>query len=378
MVKEMNNLIFIHSSPSFRNDHYIDFSVGKLRRDYKVYFFSFSHYQKHIDYSSQDKSKSIHITSDSDLNLNLKEIIGKKFIINTSSAKLYSYFKNVEKRNITFIQISEYAKPLFNMLTAHNISYLSKVKLLLKETLIYKYYYKKRFLDGVSIDYILANKNQNIFLFKRLIHNHTKKYDEFLELSQVKTTNNFILFLDSNVTSHPDFFNYGVGQTGSFLDSAEYLKKLNLFFDIIESKTNLKVVIASHPSSQYDTVDYNGRTVIKNKTPILIHQAAFVVGHQSTSFNNVILEKKPYLFIYYKKMFSSNVARWMEVGLFKAKRVEAMVIDIENKDEIKNIVSIPDINQKLYDKYAEKYLLNPKLKDVSNYSILRNLIDNIN
>lgn len=122
-------------------------------------------------------------------------------------------------------------------------------------------------------------------------------YDKYLTSingEQIIRESNCI-FLDEYLPYHPDFAMLGI----KTVNADTYYSQLNNFFDFIENKFNVVVVIAAHPKAlKYKSVNpFDGRSIIFDKTCELVRDAAFVMTHYSSSISFPILFKKPILFL---------------------------------------------------------------------------------
>ena len=85
----------------------------------------------------------------------------------------------------------------------------------------------------------------------------------------------------------------GIGR--SIRPSNCWRSKFCKFFDYIEHKFHVRIIIAAHPKSNYDAKSdyYQGRTIIKGDTARLVKDSSFVIASQSTAINLAILFNKP-------------------------------------------------------------------------------------
>lgn len=131
-----------------------------------------------------------------------------------------------------------------------------------------------------------------------IIWAHTLDYDIFLEAGDTKTEKkDYAVFLDEYFPYHPDFLVKVIHSV--CLNPSKYYGGLNNFFKEIEHKSGLPVLIAAHPSSQYDLKPgcFEKREVMKGKTTELVRNARFVIAHSSTSVNFAVLYQKPIIFL---------------------------------------------------------------------------------
>lgn len=105
----------------------------------------------------------------------------------------------------------------------------------------------------------------------------------------------YIVFIDQYLPFHSDAKINGL----SAINPDSYYKKINQFFERMESHYGLKVVIAAHPKAiGYKEHNYfDNRTIYWGVTDDLVKYANVVVMHFSTSVSFSVLYKKPIYFI---------------------------------------------------------------------------------
>jgi hypothetical protein len=136
----------------------------------------------------------------------------------------------------------------------------------------------------------------------------------------------------------------------------DYFSACNHFFDIVERKFNVKVVIAAHPRSDYGDKTFEGREIYRGVTPELVKDAEFVISHNSTSLSYAVLNLKPIIFIFTNEM---NL-------LYKNTMTMTLIYDVAayldanvyNIDEVTNEdhVAISSIIPERYESYKYNYL----------------------
>ena len=136
------------------------------------------------------------------------------------------------------------------------------------------------------------------------IRSHAFDYDTYLQQkdqNSIKKQDNYAVFLDSGVVSHPDSRRLraqGLPKQGETDNT--YYPAINSFFDDFEKRTGMRVIIALHPriiNSKELIRQYGGREVISNDTSILVKNSKMVIVHNSTSMNFAVLWKVPILII---------------------------------------------------------------------------------
>jgi len=106
----------------------------------------------------------------------------------------------------------------------------------------------------------------------------------------------YAVFLDEYFPLHPDFeFYSGIKSTET--EANIYRQKMCKFFDEIENKFKVKVIIAVHYKSIYNDGVFGNRPLIKYHTCELVKYSKFVLVHSSTSINFAVIFMKPMMII---------------------------------------------------------------------------------
>ncbi len=130
------------------------------------------------------------------------------------------------------------------------------------------------------------------------IRSHSFDYDIFLqEKDSNKDDREFILFLDSGMTNHPD---YNLMNIPPSCTEEEYFPLLRAFFDKVEESTGLPVIIAIHPRILITNSlvnKFEGREVVSGRTASLVRDAKLILQHDSTAVNFVALWRIPMIVI---------------------------------------------------------------------------------
>lgn len=148
-------------------------------------------------------------------------------------------------------------------------------------------------------------------------------YQKTLKHAYRVVSEEYILFLDPNFPLHPEYdsrVDFGAPRAKA------YRKSIVNFFDYVEEKYQLPVVVAAHPSSDYKQGTFGDREIIRDRTPELVKFAGMIVAH--TSFANIlaVLFDKPIAFVvtaqmkYFDDMFGTykvyNLARKLNKTVF--------------------------------------------------------------
>lgn len=144
----------------------------------------------------------------------------------------------------------------------------------------YKYYFK----------YPIDNNTEVLYI-------HAFDYDLYLEEKDSPCVDTpTAVFIEDFFPSDPDY----VILDGEFpFDVNSYYQLLNNFFDLVEQKMGLEVVIAAHPRSNYAKHPeyFKGRKYLRAKTVKLVKECKLVMTHCSTAVSFANLFYKPVIFI---------------------------------------------------------------------------------
>ena len=167
---------------------------------------------------------------------------------------------------------------------------------------------------------------------------HTLDYDIYLKEKKESVMNEPIaVFLDQYLPYHPD---HAYSKHAIKIDPDYYYAKLNEFFEKIERKLKVHVVIAAHPRSDYENKKvFAGREVIYGKTSQLIKKCKLVITHNSTALNFAVLYLKPIVFINFERLSNTRFSVFTE-AFAKLLGEKAICIDKEKEINLKNEFSI--------------------------------------
>ena len=195
----------------------------------------------------------------------------------------------------------------------------------------------------------------------KIIDVNSFDYDKYVKTknSENLVINKYCVFLDEYFPFHPDFEMLKIRT----IEANEYYDNLNRFFDLLENKFNLKVVIAAHPKAdKYREKDFfNKRKVFFNKSAELTRNSEFVVAHCSTSISFAVLNKKPILTL------TSNAIKEVMPSYFNFITNFSKILDTHliNMDEsVSTEIILPEPNLIKYSKYAYTYLTSVKSQDL--------------
>jgi len=191
-----------------------------------------------------------------------------------------------------------------------------------------------------------------------IIKGHSWDYDIYLKLKnsnepygETKTA----VFLDEYVPFHPDYLHL-VNKPP--ITPEKYYPPLLEFFRFVEYEYGLKVLIAAHPRSIYEThPNYlKGYEVIRGRTAELVKGADLVLLHSSTAVNFAVLFEKPMVFLNYDP---NNETIYGSYISHMASHFRKIPVDINRWEDYKRY-DFYCVEKELYETYKNRYI---KLKD---------------
>jgi hypothetical protein len=191
-----------------------------------------------------------------------------------------------------------------------------------------------------------------------IIKAHAFDYDRYLEEEDKNNKTHiipdepFALFIDSDIVYHPDFI---YSDIEPYVSGKTYYRQLNKFFDEFEKRNMLKIIIASHPRSEFskDNNPYNGREIIRGTTITLVKNSSIVLSHASRAITFSVLYYKPTILI-----DSNDYAHKLRAHIKSfSNSLQLVVINISDNCNI-DIDKIK-VNNFKYDDYRLKYIKEP-------------------
>lgn len=214
------------------------------------------------------------------------------------------------------------------------------------------------FLAG-SKGYKTLGLASNIDLnFSQIIDINTVDYDTYVEKksSYPLIDQRYAVFLDEYLPFHPDFEMLNMPT----LKEDEYYPQLNTFFDRIEKKYNLKVVIAAHPKAKLYHVKnpYGERQVIFNETCNLVVNADFVMAHNSTAIEYAVMANKAVLFLHSQELINKMPVYDSLIQLYARELAQSLI-----KFDCEEDINFLDIDKEKYKIFLYNYLTSETSKD---------------
>lgn len=181
------------------------------------------------------------------------------------------------------------------------------------------------------------------------------------------------VFLDEALTHHSDFAVLSMEPA----DSDVYFTSMNRYFDFVEKSTGLRVIIAAHPRSHYESMSdvFGGREIIKGKTVELVAKCKLVVMHMSTSLSYAVLYKKPVIPVKIPGMpLSCQMNKMVDVF---ALAIGTSSVDI-SKDELSPSSLVCGYDAAKYDEYRDHYVKTVGAEELPEWEIVAKTLKNLN
>ena len=192
---------------------------------------------------------------------------------------------------------------------------------------------------------------------KSKIWAHSFDFDIYLanEKHAGSTVEPYAVFLDEDMIYHSDYDHLEIKSPATEIT---YYASMNGFFEKLERKLGMPVMIAAHPRSRYDLRPqlWNGRKTITGKTAELVRDAKLVLCHQSTAVSFAVMWRKPILFLTTNELKSSYLQPGIEVG---SALLVAPSINVDKNEELLATNLLYSVDGAAYEKYAEEYIKRP-------------------
>lgn len=218
---------------------------------------------------------------------------------------------------------------------------------------------------------ILANKHYA----RKVLPINCADYDQYIKTKFENVApivkGCFAVFLDVYLPYHSDAKVVG----WPMIRPDEYYASLNRFFDLLEAKYKINVVIAAHPRADYRVSNpYNGRGIYHGSTPELVKNADFVISHSSMSQSQAVLNQKPIVFIYTNEMLSAYRHTYMHEIFDAAEYLDASLYNIDKITQSDQIL-IKNVNSLCYKSYKYDFLTTPESEHMTSQEIFWLAID---
>lgn len=232
---------------------------------------------------------------------------------------------------------------------------------------LYDKYHHIYFPDYYLSSSSLGNPNQRI--------NHPDyekfKFNDHFPVIQ----NKYIVFLDTYFPYHPDLKYHDHFNNNDIEECAKkYYQTLNRFFDFLETKYKMPVVIAAHPKSDYSGDEFCRRQIIKYKTDNLVINSSLVITQTSNAISYIALADKPVIFI--STDTSNLIPRYKHMTNLLANALNKKVYNLDAISDYDSI-NVSKIDNETRTDYIYKYLTTEEAQNNKNIEILKSLLEKI-
>ena len=235
-----------------------------------------------------------------DLITNLNGIFIFDFRVETDSKYTNSWLRDKGAIIVTLeqglIPLNSWSPKFKDQLIIIRNKFLNKGLLNILKAIFIKIFNKKK-IDHSNIR-VCSGEISKPSLGEFEIRSHALDYDIFLqEKTRKEKKQEFILFLDCGMTNHPDYQKLNIPPHCS---EDVYFPLMRSFFNQVEKKTGLPVIISVHPRIKINddlSKKFGNRELILNRTAEFVKAAKFILNHDSTAINFVALWKVPMIFI---------------------------------------------------------------------------------
>ena len=346
-----------------------DFFINKLKKKFKVEFWSIKNLLNH-NYKSRKKKKFNNIYDfENDVIKNKKNL----FInIVPNGYKTYFIFKILSKYNIKFININ------WGFLPETKLNYYLKFLSIFNDlrnfvdNFIYKIQIKKKKIKKPIRTFVAGSKNYQ----KNFIKFNLCDHDQYLISKKITSKKKHIIFLDQAMTSHSD--THLNRKKNLYNQHFYYYKSLNEFFKKTELKFRKNIVISKHPLNMIKYNPFKKRKYYTLKTANLVRESLFVIAHDSLSTSYAIFNYKPIIFIYTNQIKNHSIdthKQYLQIKVL-ADTLGSKLLNIDNYKEEELIFN--NLDKKKYDDFKYKYLVSKNTEYKLSSKIFLNNIMKIN
>lgn len=313
------------------------------------------------------------------------------FIINHLNLgwKTYGLFQAISRRNIPYgiLEINKLPprnnhkrkRTLRGMFRNGDTNTLDLIKKTVLEK-IEKYLFKQHYMirPGFKSAKLLITAGKKTPLTRdarvgketKTVKTHALDYDTYLHLREKGNghDSNIAVFLDEYFPFHPDHVLENIKQITS---PDTYYPLLCKFFDYIEDKLDLRIVVAAHPRSHYEKHPdfFQNREIVYGKTAQLIKDCRLVLLHCSTAINFAVLFNKPLLFIIIDEIKKEYESLMQSMRTY----LGAQLVDLDASFEF-DMKTVFSIDKAAYRRYKADFIKEPSTPEKRFWDIVSDRI----
>lgn len=377
MIKKIIFINYEEFSNIIRKNYFVDYLISQ---DIIVEYYDITMiFNNEVHSSNIDFVTIIHSYYELDKKLKKEKVdetlIIPLFSLDGNSINIYRHL-NKFKLKTAFFKWGMWPSvndSIFSKINSKRINYhlLKEIFLNQLSKLFKKIGYIKDYDIVFAAGRIASVQSQNSIV-KQVNLSDYNKYLEIREDSQDFTRSNYCVFIDNNASFHPDVVLLG----RKHIDSEAYFKEVNDFFEKIENQYGLEVIIAAHPSSNYNRKVFNGREIIKGKTAELVRDSKLVLSSITTSISFPILFNKPIVFFYNNDMvINYSSFGYPDMIIFIAEYLNCLVYNVS--EDYKMDIFPSNIPEDIRNKFILDYYISEETKNWSSEILLSQYLKEI-
>lgn len=184
--------------------------------------------------------------------------------------------------------------------------------------------------------------------------------------------NKYCVYLDEYLPYHPDFEMFNIKTVDPYI----FYEKLNNYFDLIEKKYNIEILIAAHPKAEkYKKINpFNNRKIFFNSSAELTKHSEFVIMHCSTSVSFAVLNNKSIISLTSDHL-KSVMPNYNDIIIRFSDSLDTCLINIDNINNRENFIK--EINSVKYNLYKYKYLTSKESENSFTIDVFLNFLNKL-
>lgn len=279
-------------------------------------------------------------------------------------------FKELSKRNFTTIKIELYGNTILKNRTLNKIlsipisSYPKKIKSKIESSALTIY----NKINKIKSPDLTFSSNSVLPLTYHINHPDYEdfKFKEHKQLIDGK----YIIFCDIFFPYHSDLkFFHGMKRLP---DGEKYHAIMTEYFDFLEHKYKMPVVIAAHPKADYKGHEFGDRKIIKYHTSDLVYYAEAVTMHLCNTTSYVLLADKPVAYIATNDYLSFSDTKRM-IDLLATKTLHLPIYNIEDST-FKTTFKFNNVEKEYREDYIYSYLTSKNTEKSPNHEIISEIL----
>lgn len=215
-----------------------------------------------------------------------------------------------------------------------------------------------------------------------IVYVHSYDYDRFLENEREKitATEECIVFIEAGVLG--ESLSHSLCNISNEVDINKWERQCTIFFDLLEKKYNVPVVIAGHPHNKYYNRCFANRYIYLGVTEKLIPRAKLVITQTSTAISQILLYNKKFIFLE-----NSDIRRFLrsyDYDMFSMytyfiKILGCKVLNLDKirikKINIDNYITV--VGEVARDRYINMYVKMRGTLDKMTYEIMEDIVNDM-